>query len=56
MIKKKYNMTSTIEELDVRNYIREQLEGIIYILGSQISVNINREWAVDLIKEEVKRI
>lgn len=46
----------TASEKEIRAYIREQLEDIIYILGLPISAHIVRDWAVELIKKEAEKL
>jgi hypothetical protein len=49
-------MFNTVVENEVRQYVRVQLENMIYILGLEVSACIDRDWAVSIIKEEVKKI
>ena len=50
------NLQEVIDEVDVRNFIRQDLDDMIYILGLPVSISINRSWAVALIKEEVAKL
>jgi hypothetical protein len=40
----------------VKEYIRGQLEDMIYILGLEIGPCIDRDWAKAHIKEEAKKL
>jgi hypothetical protein len=52
----KVEILNRVNTVDVQRYIREQLEDMIFILGLGVSACVGREWAIESIKDEVKKL